>query len=582
MENYTWLGLYLLPALYSLVVWWASTGIIIWLSQQPSWTFPASLGCYTALVMICLWQLYAGRDDTSVWGAYAAFTWATLAWGWQEMSYYTGAVTGVKRPACDEGCRGWPHFLHGVQANIYHELTVVASVLLLVGMHWGATNTVGLWVFLVLWWMHQSAKLNIFFGVPNLNEEFIPEHLKYMVGYMKKKPMNGFFPLSVTVSTIITVLLFQAAFNAATPAVAVGISFLAFFMALAILEHWLLVLPFNPALWSWGLSNKTLAQPLTVEVVTGFLGSGKTTFVRRLLAAAKPEDRTLVMVNDFGEIGVDGQLLEGRGADVVELPNGCICCTLRGDLATRLKEVALRFQPRRLIIEPSGVAELTDLLQGLYQPSLAEIVGTIKVYYLVDAVSFLGNYSRNPRFFEAQARLAPALIVTKSDLVAPEEMALVRETAHALNPASMVIQARYGIVDAQELAAVPPLGAHTTHSDEHEHEHIGHALELDTTSVALGHTSYDLPALRGLLDALADGLYGDVVRAKGIARVGEGWVNFDLASDRVSTTACPGARDGVFVLIGRDLRVAQFEHALARCVAQHADTLEAPPLAVVV
>jgi putative photosynthetic complex assembly protein 2 len=571
MEDYTWLTLYLWPFLYALVIWWGSTGIIIWLAQLPKRTFPYSLGAYTALLGVCLWQLYARRDDTSVAGAYAAFTWATLAWGWQELSYYTGVITGVKRPPCDEGCSGWKHFGHGVQANIYHELTVVAGVLVLLAIHWGAANALGLWVYLFLWWMHQSAKLNIFFGVRNLNEEFIPEHLKYMVGYMKKRPMNAFFPISVTLCTVVAAELFHTAFGAATPFVAVGTMFLALFMSLAILEHWFLVLPFNNNLWNWSLrgAKDTLAAPVAVEVVTGFLGSGKTTFMRQLLANARPEDRTLVLVNDFGEIGVDGQRLKGRGADVVELPNGCICCSLRGDLTTRLRETALRFQPKRLLIEPSGVAELGELIQALYHPSLAGIVGPIKVYYLVDALGFLESFGRNPRFFELQARLAPALVLTKADLVGPETLTLVRETVGALNPDAQILNARFGVVDAAALAAVPSLAARAQGEPghEHEHEHVGHALVLATEGRALGQATFALGRLRELLDDLAAGVFGEVARAKGILRVEGGWVNFDIAAGRLSITACPPAESGVVTLIGRELRFSAFDEALRACEA---------------
>jgi putative photosynthetic complex assembly protein 2 len=567
MEQHTWLTLYLLPFLYALFVWWASTGIIIWLAQLPRRSFAWSLGAYTLLLLVSLWQLAAHRNDTGVAGAYLAFTWATLAWGWQELSYYTGTITGVRRPPCDESCAGWRHFLHGVQANIYHELTVIAGVAVMLAIHWGAANTTGLWVYLFLWWMHQSAKLNIFFGVRNLNEEFIPEHLKYMVGYMKKRPMNAFFPLSVTLCTVVAAGLFQRALSAESPYLAVSTIFLALFMSLAILEHWLLVLPLNSSLWSWSLrgGQKQLASPVQVEVVTGFLGSGKTTFVRQLLAKARPEERTLVLVNDFGEIGVDGQLLQNRGADVVELPNGCICCSLRGDLTTRLRETALRFQPKRLIVEPSGVAELGDLLQALYHPSLASIVGTIKVYYLVDALGFLGHYSRNPRFFEVQARLAPALVLTKADLVGAETLALVSETVGALNPAARILRARFGQVDAAQLAAVPPLAAPQMHDEHDEHEHVGHAMDLITEGRALGQTVYDLRALTALLDDLVAGLFGEVVRAKGILRVEDGWINFNLAAGQVSITACAPVSSGVVTLIGHDLRFAAFDAALSEC-----------------
>ena len=102
-----------------------------------------------------------------------------------------------------------------------------------------------------------------------------------------------------------------------------GYTFLAVLMALAILEHWMLVLPMPAgAIWSPGLRSRGERKPFEVEIVVGFLGAGKTTFLQRKLKEADPAVRTVVLVNDFGALGLDGALLEGRGAEVVALSNG--------------------------------------------------------------------------------------------------------------------------------------------------------------------------------------------------------------------------------------------------------------------
>ena len=112
-----------------------------------------------------------------------------------------------------------------------------------------------IWTFVVLWWMHQSAKLNVYFGVPNLGEELLPDHLRYLRSFMTRRPMNLLFPVSVTVSTIIAVLLVQkAAAHDATPFEAAGFTMLATLMVLAIAEHWFLVVPMSAnALWQFGV-----------------------------------------------------------------------------------------------------------------------------------------------------------------------------------------------------------------------------------------------------------------------------------------------------------------------------------------
>ena len=218
-------------------------------------------------------------------------------------------------------------------------------------------------------------------------------------------------------------------------------------MTLAILEHWFLVVPLPAAaLWNWGLKSRAPVQAFDAEIVAGFLGAGKTTFVRRLLAEADPDVKTVVLVNDFSDVGVDGSLLRGAAADVVELPNGCICCSLRNDLAAQLKETIARWAPRRVLIEPSGVADVAALVGVLGQPDLAPLVRSLRLDTVLDAGAFLRDFARRPGYFEAQARLAPLLVVNKADLVAPAVLRLVEETLRALNPAARIVRATYGVV----------------------------------------------------------------------------------------------------------------------------------------
>ncbi|MBA3947630.1 MAG: DUF3623 domain-containing protein, partial [Herpetosiphonaceae bacterium] len=178
---------YLFAAVYALLAWWFFTAIILVLDGFPRRTFRWSLLGWTVLTAVALWQLYLGRNDTSSVGRYAAFTWGTIAWGWQELSFYTGLITGPRKTACPPDCKGLRHFLHAVSVSLYHELAVIGGCALVFGLLHGAANTTGLWTYLIMWWMHQSAKLNVFFGVRNLNEEYLPEHLRYLAAFFTKK-----------------------------------------------------------------------------------------------------------------------------------------------------------------------------------------------------------------------------------------------------------------------------------------------------------------------------------------------------------------------------------------------------------
>jgi putative photosynthetic complex assembly protein 2 len=265
-----------LPVLFTLFLWWFSTGAILYLDGLPAASFRWTMLAATALAGVAAYGLWATSADTTLAGAYIAFTCGLLVWGWHETSFLTGFVTGPRKAACPQGCGGWRHFVHASETIIHHELAIAGTALLVVALTWGGENQVGTWTFVILWVMRLSAKLNVFLGVPNLTEEFLPEHLHYLRGFLTKKPMNLLFPVSVVLSTVATVLLVQAAIAPeATAFEATAFTFLASLMALAILEHWFLVLPLpDAALWSWALRSRAGApdgtSPLmpTVPVAT--------------------------------------------------------------------------------------------------------------------------------------------------------------------------------------------------------------------------------------------------------------------------------------------------------------------------
>jgi putative photosynthetic complex assembly protein 2 len=615
---------YVLPSLFALFVWWFSTGAIIFLDNLPRKTFKYSVIGASFVLLGSLIGLQHTAHQSTMMAAYGAYFFGLFAWGWQEITFYMGYVTGPRKEVCPEGCSGWGHFVHAIQTSLWHELAIIVTAIVVVAITWHQPNQIGMWTFMVLWWMHQSAKLNVFFGVRNLNEQFLPEHLNFLKGFLTSKPMNLFFPFSITISMVIATLMWEGAAHAPTQFVRAGDTFLAVMMSLAILEHWFLVIPLPAGnLWSWGLASRKVTKAFSVEIAAGFLGAGKTTYMRRRLADLADEDRataskTVVLVNDFAAVGIDGSMLGDQGADVVELPNGCICCSLRDDLATQLKTVVARYAPNRVLIEPSGVADIAALIGVLRRPELAPHVADMVITTVIDAGAFLADYAALPAHFAAQARLASTLIINKADTVSPATLEAVAETLRRLNPAVAIFAARYGQTAATPmtvLALVPhnhdahshdahshDAHSHDAHShDAHSHDahchddhctHAGHDHGQDESHAhheahehvhaadALGYTSWstnltapvDAQALSALLDQIARGRFGQVKRVKGIARAAAGWLAFDLAGGRPSISAFAAAAGEVArcVAIGAGLDEPGLEHAFAGCALSKA------------
>jgi putative photosynthetic complex assembly protein 2 len=558
------------PIVYAIFLWWFSTGIILFLDGLPKRTFRWSMLGATVLLAVSLVCLATHRDDLTVGGAYAAFSFGLLAWGWQEISFYMGAVTGIRTQPCPEGCSGWRHFGHAIRVSLFHELSIIATGAAVYALVWPGANHIGLWTYVVLWWMHQSAKLNVFLGVRNLNEEFLPEHMAFLKSFLTKKPMNLLFPVSVTISTIVAFLLFRTALApAATDFERAGYLFLGGLMTLAILEHWFLVLPL-PAqvLWNWSLKSRKASTKFDLDIVAGFLGAGKTTYIRRLLASADRDKRTIVLVNDFGALGIDGSLLSGRGAEVVELPNGCICCSLKQDMARQLLDVIDRWSPERVVIEPSGVADVAGLLAVINRPDVRQHVERLRVCTIVDASNFLRDYARMHIFIEAQAALATRLIINKIDVADPADLPVVEASLRAINPNATILRARHGLAQIAGFEDSHTGAWHLT--GDHSHLSAVHGSDhgLDFTSWSTHLTAPCHPAsLQEILDAVVRGTYGQIERVKGIARAGAGWVHFDV-SGGLSTVAAfaPGKDEKQRVTaIGRTLDVTRLQAAFEAC-----------------
>ncbi len=244
-----------LALVFAVFIWWFSTGIVLLLNRMSRGAVTLSLLLSSLLGLGALAGLAHTAHQTSIAGAYCAFTCALLAWGWHELSFLTGWITGPRKSAIPPGLSESRRFVEAVRAILWHELAIVAVGLLIVAITWKAPNQVGTGTFLVLWVMRTSAKLNLFFGVRNLSEEFLPAHLRYMESFFRRRAVNLFFPLAVTAASLALALLVDHAIDEArTPAAAIGTTLVATMLALAIVEHWMLVLPLDTtALWRWAI-----------------------------------------------------------------------------------------------------------------------------------------------------------------------------------------------------------------------------------------------------------------------------------------------------------------------------------------
>ena len=229
---------------------------------------------------------------------------------------------------------------------------------------------------------------------------------------------------------------------------------------------------------------------LPVHVLTGFLGSGKTTLLKHLLASPEFAE-TAVLINEFGDVGIDHVLVEPIAEGVVLLPSGCVCCTIRGDLSRALLDLYSRRErgliPRfaRIVIETTGLADPTPILATLlHDPVLRHHLHPGNVIATIDAVNGLANlheYAETVR----QAAIADRLVITKCDLAAPSDLTALRAALRRLNPAAPVLEAAHGDVDIARL-----LGEEAWHEEARSAEARGW-LQVESKSADTHDTDHD-------------------------------------------------------------------------------------------
>lgn len=244
---------FLLPFGVTLLAWFFATGAILWLDRRPAETWPASLLGATVVAGFATAVVLVASETGSPASAYAAFFAAILIWGWHEMSFLMGFVTGPRRLPCPPEARGWQRFRLATATLIHHEIALALTALLLLLITWGQPTQVAGWAFLLLFAMRLSTKFNIFLGAPNFSDEMLPPHLGYLRSYFSTRRGNMLLPLSATVSVVVTLLFVRAALSApAGSGAEVQFQLLASLSLLGVVEHVFLLLPVrDSAFWTW-------------------------------------------------------------------------------------------------------------------------------------------------------------------------------------------------------------------------------------------------------------------------------------------------------------------------------------------
>lgn len=344
-----------------------------------------------------------------------------------------------------------------------------------------------------------------------------------------------------------------------------------------------------------------------VDIISGFLGAGKTTLISKLLKEALNGEQVVLIENEFGEIGIDGGFLKDSGVEIREMNSGCICCSLVGDFGTSLKEVVDKYHPDRIVIEPSGVGKLSDVIKAVKDLHIENEIRLNSASTVADA-SKVKVYMKNfGEFFNNQIEHAGTIILSRTQNISEEKLKKAIELIREVNAEAHIITTPWDDLEgAQILGAMENVtnlelemlaeAAEKTHEahehehhhhhdgeecccghhheegeehhhdhdhDEHEHHHEGHhhADEVFTSWGKETPNKYDKSVLEDILKKLADTEeYGKILRSKGILPCTDGtWMYFDLVPGEYEIRDGKADFTGRICVIGAELKEEELE-----------------------
>ncbi len=220
-----------------------------------------------------------------------------------------------------------------------------------------------------------------------------------------------------------------------------------------------------------------------IDIISGFLGAGKTTFIKKMIEESFQGEQIVLIENEFGEVGIDGGFLKDAGIEITEMNSGCICCSLVGDFGKNLHEVISKFHPDRILIEPSGVGKLSDVMKSVIDIEKEEDVKLNALVTVVNALKASKQMKAFGEFFNNQIEYATTVILSRSQNATPEQLELCVRQIQALNPNAAIITTDWNaitgaqilkVIEGQDNLEMKTLAEARHAKDEEEHEHHHH------------------------------------------------------------------------------------------------------------
>lgn len=301
-----------------------------------------------------------------------------------------------------------------------------------------------------------------------------------------------------------------------------------------------------------------------IDIISGFLGAGKTTLIKKLIENRLDDEKIIIIENEFGEVGIDGTLLKKSGLEVKEINSGCICCTLVGDFERSIREVLDRFKPDRIIIEPSGVAKLSEVIKACRTESLRDSISINMVITVVDINRFNLYISNFGEFFEDQIRYSKTILLSRVQESTEKKIGIVVDGIKRLNNRATIIADSWDKISGQDIfeigedtifkyKRVRRISSHTSKIKSHSHHSANQVFQVWAIETSRMFLTDELKKQLKMLQDKEE--FGIVLRGKGILNIGKDiWLQFDYIPSRLRIKKVRGDYKGGICVIGTGLK----------------------------
>ncbi|ODA39296.1 GTP-binding protein [Desulfosporosinus sp. BG] len=298
---------------------------------------------------------------------------------------------------------------------------------------------------------------------------------------------------------------------------------------------------------------------IKVDIISGFLGSGKTTLVKKLLQVHQQENVVLIE-NEFGDIGIDGELIEREGFEVFEISSGCICCIMQKDFVQMLARIIKEFHPQRIIIEPTGISILSEIIDILRKPEFAALLEINSLVTVVDCVNYLQQCEIFGEFFEDQITNASFLTLSKSQLVESETVDKIITSLREFNQDAEIINKPWDSLGPAEVENLLDGQADLDFSDI-LHTEYKPCSENEFQTLALKTSrAFSQEELELILSLLGQPQYGQVLRGKGFLKSPQGFLDFSYTNGQFMVSPSKFNSSGKLCLIGKNLKQQEIKN----------------------